>query len=132
MSARNNRFRRLPATAPRRSGRHRAVSEDARRHRLARGGGGIVRPLEGAGVHAAIAPAVTVLVNPEAVGSQSLSPNRVHQLSDPRNNPTVQVAADVLPSVVSLQLDQGGRPVIRSGVVLAADGLIMTNNHVLT
>jgi putative serine protease PepD len=132
MSARHNRFRWLPATAPRRSGRHRAVSEDARRHRLARAGWVIVRALEVAAFTAAIATAVTVLVNPEAVGSQSLSPNRVHQLSDPRYNATVQVAAEVLPSVVSLQLDQGGRPVIGSGVILAADGLIMTNNHVLT
>src|ERR1700739_1388754 len=112
MSARNNRLCRAPAPAPRRSGRHRAVSEAARPPRFARAGWVIVRALEVAAFTAAIATAVTVLVNPEAVGRQSLSPNRVHQLSHPRNNHTVQVAADVLPSVVSLQLDQGGRPAI--------------------
>ncbi|MBV8292322.1 MAG: trypsin-like peptidase domain-containing protein [Mycobacterium sp.] len=73
-----------------------------------------------------------MLVNPEAVGSQSLLPSPVHTQSDPRGVSTVQVATKVLPSVVALQLDLGGRPVIGSGVILTADGLIMTNNHVLT
>jgi putative serine protease PepD len=146
MSTRHSRFRGVPGTArarqdrgrprvhtaTRRSGRHRAVREDARRHRLARAGWVVVRALEVAAFTAAIATAVAVLVNPEAVGSQSLLSSPGQRLSDPRGVPTEQVAAKVLPSVVSLQLDQGSRAVIGSGVILTADGLIMTNNHVLT
>jgi len=146
MSTRHSRYRRLPGTArarqdrgrprvhtaTRQSGRHRAVREDARRHRLARAGWVVVRALEVAAFTAAIATAVAVLVNPEAVGSQSLLPSPVHRLSDLRGITTEQVAAKVLPSVVSLQLEQGSRAVIGSGVILTADGMVVTNNHVLT
>jgi putative serine protease PepD len=146
MSARHSRYRRLPGTARARqdrgrpgvhpatrpSGRHRAIREGVRRHRLARAGWVVLRALEVAAFTVAIGTAVAVLVNPEAVGSQSLSPNPINQPTGPRGVPTEQVAAKVLPSVVSLQLEQGSRAVIGSGVILTADGLIVTNNHVVT
>lgn len=133
MSARHNGFRRLQGhTAPQRSGRHRAVHRAGRKHSFVRACWFAVRALEVAGLTAAIATAVAVLVNPEAVGSQSLLPNSVHNQSNPRGISTVQLAAKVLPSVVALQLGQAGGPVIGSGVIVTADGLVMTNNHVLT
>ncbi|MGH3640130.1 MAG: serine protease, partial [Mycobacterium sp.] len=43
-----------------------------------------------------------------------------------------QIAAEVLPSVVRLQTDLGNEGDQGSGIILTADGLIMTNNHVVS
>src|SRR5882757_2909557 len=42
-----------------------------------------------------------------------------------------QVAAKVVPSVVMLETDLGRQSEEGSGVILSADGLILTNNHVI-
>jgi putative serine protease PepD len=47
-------------------------------------------------------------------------------------DPIEQVAAKVLPSVVQLQTDLGNEGEQGSGIILTADGLIMTNNHVVS
>ena len=42
-----------------------------------------------------------------------------------------QVAAKVVPSVVKLETELGRQSEEGSGVILSADGLILTNNHVV-
>jgi S1-C subfamily serine protease len=42
-----------------------------------------------------------------------------------------EVAAKVLPSVVTLQSEVGGQSYLGSGIVLTPGGVIMTNNHVV-
>jgi putative serine protease PepD len=43
-----------------------------------------------------------------------------------------QVAAKVVPSVVKLEVDMGRQSEEGSGIVLSSDGLILTNNHVVS
>ncbi len=43
-----------------------------------------------------------------------------------------QVAAKVVPSVVKLEVDLGRQSEEGSGIVLSSDGLILTNNHVVS
>lgn len=42
-----------------------------------------------------------------------------------------QVAAKVVPSVVMLETDLGRQSEEGSGIILSAEGLILTNNHVI-
>jgi putative serine protease PepD len=80
---------------------------------------------------AAIGAAVALLAHPPAVGTRSADTSSAMTRPYPSTFSIEQVAAKVLPSVVTLQITDGNRSRLGSGVVLTADGLIMTNNHVV-
>jgi putative serine protease PepD len=108
-----------------------ATGSAARWPRLARAGLLTVRALEVAIFAAIIVAAVALLAHPFAVGRASQDPNSALTLPNSGAASIEEVAAKVLPSVVTLQFGDGYQSRLGSGVILSADGLIMTNDHVV-
>jgi putative serine protease PepD len=127
----------MPVSEIQRAGRHKAPthligrsSVTALGQRLGRVGSFIVAVT----FFVAIGIAVAVLVRPPSIGGQLFVPGSPTQrsmvnLSAPAS--VEQVAAKVLPSVVTLEIKSGDESETGSGIVLTSDGLIMTNNHVV-
>jgi putative serine protease PepD len=110
------------------------VRVSARRQRLARGGFFVIRGVEVVLFVATIVGSIALLAHPLAVGRPSQDASSATMPYPGPYSGTVsieEVAAKVLPSVVTLQFNDGNRSEQGSGVILAADGLIMTNNHVV-
>ncbi len=77
--------------------------------------------------------AVVLLVHAAAMGEPlfASSTARPRATTDLSRYWVEQVAAKVLPSVVTLQISDGNQSELGSGIILDSSGLIMTNNHVV-
>jgi putative serine protease PepD len=85
-------------------------------------------------VSAGIGGGVALVVQPDRPSASSsvtgLAPS-VPAASLPAGS-VEQVAAKVVPSVVKLEVDLGRQSEEGSGIILSSDGLILTNNHVVS
>jgi putative serine protease PepD len=95
--------------------------------------GAVAVAMVGGGIGAA-----TMLANDRANDATTIkaptaqaAPARPKPAAQPPAGSVEQVAAKVTPSVVKLQLSMGQQGEEGSGIVLTADGLILTNNHVV-
>lgn len=114
------------------AGRHRADAQPQARRALSRAASLIPRSLGFAGIAAATGIAFVLLGHAGDVDRPLFATSAAQsQPTDDVSGYSVErVAAKVLPSVVTLQINDGDQSALGSGIILTPDGLILTNSHV--
>ncbi|HUO41134.1 MAG TPA: trypsin-like peptidase domain-containing protein [Mycobacterium sp.] len=121
----------LGVTTPRhRRDGQRAVVRAGRSHASLFVGAAIVATVS-AGMGAAVA--LSMYPHPDAFSGRGSTVSAANQAAEAVKGGSVeQVAAEVLPSVVELQIASDSGVQVGSGIVLTSDGLILTNSHLAT
>lgn len=110
---------------------HRGGHRDDRRWpRRAAGGAAVLALVAGGGVAGGLAADHYLVTDAAPAASTSVPATATSTVTD--RNALAAVAAKVSPSIVTVMVDSSRSSAIGSGVILRSDGLVLTNNHVIS
>jgi putative serine protease PepD len=121
----------LPPPAEPPFGHHGGHRGDDDRHwpRRIAGGAAVLALVAGGGVAGGLAAEHYLVTDAAPAGSASVPATTTSTVTD--GNALAAVAAKVSPSIVTVMVDSAQSSGLGSGVILDADGLVLTNNHVV-